>query len=89
MFEIISPGPCSAGSITCFAKRLEISDLMIASSSSANLGSLKLCCTGGVSNSIFTPDTPDVIFVSDVICFHFGRNCATLPAVIVLHFSER
>ena len=27
--------------------------------------------------------------ISDVIGFNFGRNCATLPAVIVLHFSER
>ena len=89
MFQIISPGLCSAGSITCFAKRLEISDLMIASSSGANFVCLKLCYTGGESNSIFTPDTSDMIFVSDVICFHFGRNCAILPAVNVLHFSER
>ena len=42
-----------------------------------------------MSNSIFTPVTSDIMFVSDVICFHFGRKCATLPAVNVLHFSER
>ena len=30
-----------------------------------------------------------MIFVSDIIRFHFGRNCTTLQAVNVLHFSER
>ena len=89
MFEIISLGSCSASSITCFAKSLEISDLTIASSSGANFVCLKSCCTGGVSNSIFTPDASDMIFVSDVICFHFGKNCATLPAVDVLHVPDR
>ena len=89
MFEIISPGSCSASSMTRFAKRLEIFDLMIASSFGANFVCLKSCCTGGVSNSIFTPDMSDMIFVSDVICFHFGRNCATLPLVNVLHFPDR